>query len=218
LLDGLGVDIKISVYVFGDRVKRLCAPTNDLAKIKQAFDLVYKMKLGGTRIYESIMETARLASTGSATDVTRLMLIMSDGFATTNTPPRNAAQIANAYGISLYPMVLGHDKIVKQLQAENRNNRNDQPRHSRAADKEMEIQEFAMLGELTGGRSFDPPVASSLMMRSMLRFMAGQIVCQYVAGYNPGPPGAEPQKHKITVRLRNKSLGKLVGGTRLVTH
>lgn len=218
LLDGLGGDVKISVYAFGNRVKRLCEPTNDVAKLKQAFDMVYKMNLGGTRIYESIMETARLASAGSATDVTRLMLILSDGFATTNTPPRNAVQVANAYGISLYPMVLGHEKIVKQLQAENQRSNNGQPRNSRAMGKEMEIQDFAMLGELTGGRSFDPPMANSMIMRSILKSMAGQIVCQYTAGYNPGAPSATPQKHKVTVRLRNKGLGKLLGGTRLVTH
>ncbi len=218
LLDGLGGDVKISVYAFASRVTRICALTNDLAKLKQAFEQVYKTKLGGSKIYESIMETARLASTGSATDVTRLMLIMSDGFATTNTPPKNAVQIANAYGISLYPMVLGHEKITKQLQAENENNRNNQPRHSRAMERELEIQSFAELGELTGGRSFDPPMASSFIMRSILRTMAGQIMTQYVVGYNPGAPGETPQKHKVTVRLRNKSLGKLVGGTRSVTH
>jgi VWFA-related protein len=221
LLDGLGGNISISVYVFGDRLRRVCAPTNDVVKLKQAFDLVYKTAFTGTRLYEAIMETARVASTASGANATRLMLVMSDGFATTKTPPRNAAKVANAYGIPIYPMVLGHDKIVKQIQAQNQPARpgaNPPIRYSQAQDRELEIQEFALLGELTGGRSFDPPMANSLIMRSILKSMVSQIVCEYVVGYNPGTPGATPQTHKVKVQLRNKSLGKLAGGTRLLTH
>lgn len=221
LLDSMDGNITISVYIFANKLKRLCAPTNDVAKLKQAFDVVYKTNLGGTRMYEAIMETARLASTASGANVTRLMLVISDGFATTDTPPRNAAKVANAYGIPIYPMVVGHEKIAKQIQAHNQAARpgaNPPANYSRALDKEREIQDFASLGELTGGRSFDPPMANSVIMRSILRSMVAQLVCEYVVGYNPGTTSATPQTHKVTVRLRNKSLGKLAGGTRSVIH
>jgi len=88
----------------------------------------------------------------------------------------------------------------------------------RAQMQQQEIEEFASLVELTGGRSFDPRLFTQNTLRDILRFMVGQVRTEYVAGYYPGPSENGKKNHKLTVRLKSKEFGKLLGGTRVVTR
>src|SRR5204862_16598 len=91
-------------------------------------------------------------------------------------------------------------------------------RLARVEAQEREIQEFARLGELTGGRSFDPPMINLTMMQTILSAMVAQVRCEYVVGYTPEPGTAEPAKHKLEVKLRGKDLGKVLGGVRVISR
>jgi VWFA-related protein len=113
LLDGLGDHVTISIYAFAGRLKRFTRPTRDVEKLKAALGAAYGYAHGGTRLYEAIMQTARDAAS-SGTNATRLMLVLSDGLSTTKRRPDDAVQVANVFGIPLYPVVLGHDRVVKQ--------------------------------------------------------------------------------------------------------
>jgi hypothetical protein len=108
LSEGLRKDVLVSVYGFAGSLKRFTGPTRDYKKLNRAIELAYESQAGGSRLYEAIIQTARDASTRGA-NVSRMMLVFSDGFSTTKLDPDIVVQVANAYAIPLYPVILGHD-------------------------------------------------------------------------------------------------------------
>ena len=225
LLDGIGPQASISMYAFAQRMQRFTGPTRDVAQMKTALAEILRFAHYGTRLYEAIIFAAGDAAKAGA-NVSRLMVIFSDGEPTGKAKPDAAVKIAIAEGIPLYPVVLGHERLKERINraaaAGNRNpNRNlggETPAQSRAKDLEHEMFEFASIGEATGGRSFDPPVVSSSVIRTILAGLVQQVRAQYVAGYDPGPSGESPKVHKVQVRLLAKDKGKLHGGVRTVVH
>lgn len=235
----------LSVYRFETRMRRLAQRTRDLETIEKAFGALDKqvsfgtvLKLeqhaspkdrkrgiGGSPIYEAVMEAVRDSSMGPA-DTTRLLLIFSDGFATSGTKPEAAGKMAQELGIAVYPVVLGHQRIVERIQRGIQQQVGDSragPREPssdmrRAEEQQREIAEFASLGELTGGVPFAPRMFSQDTLRNILRFMVGQVRNEYVAGYYPVPPEGTKKTYKLSVRLKSKEYGKLLGGTRTVTR
>ncbi len=232
LLDGIGPEARISMYAFAQRMQRFCPPTRDLEQMKTAFDQILHFAHLGTRIYEAIMFAAH-DSAKAGGNVTRLMLIFSDGEPTTKTKPEEAVKVANAEGIQLYPVVLGHERVKQILSrasggggaggmggrgnAGNPNANAPNNAQIRARDMEQEMFEFASIGEATGGRSFDPPTVSATIIRTILAGLVDQVRSQYVMGYEPGAAG-DGKAHKVQVRLVAKDKGKLRGGVRTVTH
>jgi VWFA-related protein len=235
----------ISVYRFETRMRRLAVRTRNPEELRQAFAALDKRNpagtilkleqhagekdrkrgIGGSPIYEAVMEAARDASTGPA-NVTRQILIFSDGFETSTTKPETAAKYVQELGIPVYPVVLGHQKIVERIERGVRqqvgDGRTPNPPSNdlrNAEAQQQRIERFASLGEQTGGRHFDPRFFTPESLRNILQFMVGQVRNEYVAGYSPAPSGSEKKKtHKLTVRLKDKEFGKLLGGTRLLTR
>ena len=226
LLDGIGGHVSVAVYAFANRWKRFVKPTREISQLKSALNGVFDFTHAGTRLYESIISTARDAAE-SGGNASRLMVVFSDGFATTKMPPRDAARMAAFYGVSLYPVVLGHQRVLRQAMGGGGGggpmgrrgipDANTVNRQADARDKEMQIQEFADLGGLTGGRSFDPPVVNSVIVREIMRAVAVQVQMQYVAGYYPISAG-EKRTHHTQVKLVRKDAGRLRGGVRTVLH
>jgi VWFA-related protein len=235
----------LSVYRFETRMRRLAQRTRDLETIRKAFSALDKrvnfgtvLKLeqhasekdrkhgiGGSPIFEAVMEAARDASAGPS-DMTRQLVIFSDGFATSGTKPAAAARLAQELGIPVSPVVLGHGRIIERLQRGVQQQMGDvrggqrEPSADmrRAQSQQQEIEEFASLGELTGGRAFDPRYFTADSLRQMLRFMVGQVRNEYVAGYYPASGEGGKKSYKLSVRLRSKDYGKLLGGTRVMTR
>lgn len=224
VLDGLPY-ASLSVYAFHNRLKRFAAPTRDLEALRRAFRGVEGYGRGGTRLYEAVMQTAKDASSGAA-NATRLMLIFSDGFPTTDTKPEAAARVARYFGIPLYPVALGHHRLVEQarnlqqraVNARGMPNPNAMDRLQRLQAKEREILEFAQLGEMTGGRSYDPRDVNSDVIRRILAALVEQVQAEYVAGYYPGPSSGPRRPRKVEVRLRAAQTGKIYGGTRVLVR
>lgn len=239
LLDGLG-HASLALYTFGRELRLYTPPTRDLARLTQAFGriedrqaAIETVKLddsrshdpnGATFLYEAIMETARRASR-SAANATRILVIVSDGFPTTLTKPQEAADVARECGIAVYPVVLGHWRLVQRAGLEqlatfdSRGTANPraQQRLARIQEQETTILEFAELGEKTGGRSFDPRDLNSLVARQILQAMASHIQAEYVAGYYPAPAATPAKPRRIEVKLRSPALGKVRGGVRALS-
>lgn len=244
IIKGIGDYAKVSVYAFANRVRRFTGPTRDLPALKAALNAAMRFAHGGTRLYEAITNTAAEVSRNEAAPATRLMIVFSDGFSTSKTKPEVAVKAARANGIALYPVVLGHQRLVDQDQArqaaaQNRQNSghwggggrggrgqagmNVGPEvramesRTRLMDKEWQMREFSDIGPATGGRSFDPPILNELIVREILRMVVTEVRTEYVAGYYP-PAGEKPRPRKVEVVLRNKNLGKIHGGKRDVVH
>lgn len=115
MLDGLRKDVQISIYGFANRLKIFTGPTRDLAKLQTALDQSFASEAGGSRVYEAIMQTARHAANRGG-NVSRMMVVFSDGLSTTNLDPELVVRSANAFGIPLYPVILGHERIAKRAQ------------------------------------------------------------------------------------------------------
>ena len=115
MLEGLRKDVQISVYGFANNLKIFTGPTRDLAKLQKALDQSFASEAGGSRVYEAMMQTARHAANRGG-NVSRMMVVFSDGLSTTNLDPELVARSANAFGIPIYPVVLGHERIRKRSQ------------------------------------------------------------------------------------------------------
>jgi hypothetical protein len=119
-------------------------------------------------------------------------------------------------------VVLGHARLVEraaQQLAPNFDRRGApnpraQERLARIQEQEATILDFAEVGEKTGGRSFDPPVFNSQIVRQILQAMVGHIQAEYVAGYYPAPSSAQGKPRRVEVKLRSAALGKVRGGVR----
>jgi VWFA-related protein len=212
LLDQLE-NVSIAVYGFDNKLYRYSAPTNNVPVLNSAFNALAKMsgpreeiayhlpnnrKLhpGGTWIYASILEASRAAA-ATPGNVTRLMLVYSDGLDDTAMHPEEIADLIREREIAVYPVALGHRRLAER--------------------EEYRVLEFARLGELTGGRSYDPDVVNHFVMKQILEGLVGSLRTEYIIGFSP-EPSPTPGKHKLEVRLRDKQLGAIVGGTRAVTH
>jgi len=242
MLEGLRSDVMISVYGFAQNLRRYTGPTRDLATLQRALDRVFEQEDLGSRIYEAIMQTARdAASRGS--NVSRMMIVFSDGQTTTQLSPELVVQSANAFGIPIYPVVLGHDLVVQRgqglgggfglgRQPTPGNNQRGEPailgprqqpqgdlnRRSNARAQEELQAIFANFGQRTGGRSYDLDVINNIVMRQILGSLATLAETEYVVGYYPSSVDEELTGHSVEVRLADKKIGTLYGGRRVVVH
>lgn len=223
ILKGIGDHVSVSVYAFANRLRRFTAPTRDLAQLRIALDAALGFAHGGTRLYDAIMNTAADASRAGSGPASRLMIVFSDGFATSKTKPEAAVKAARGHGIPLYPVVLGHQRIVDQSRMVTGGRRDigvnprALERQGRAMEKEWQMREFADIAAATGGRSFDPPVLNELIVREILKSVVRDVQAEYLAGYYPAA-GETRRSHKVEVVLRDKRAGKIYGGVRTVVH
>ncbi len=228
-LDGIGQHAGVGVYAFGRKWRRFTRPTRDIPRLKRALEAAYDFANSGTRLYESIIQTARDA-TASGPGVTRLMVILSDGQSTTKMKPEEAVKAANEAGIPLYPVVLGHERVMRQAAGRRpglgnpRNPRNlpgmapPTEAQARAQAREMEMFEFAGVAKPSGGRSFDPQVINATVVRAIFESLVNHVRSEYVAGYYPGPSGPSPRSRHVEIRLKSKGKGRLEGGKRILAR
>ncbi len=246
MLEGLREDVQISVYGFANRLKVFTGPTRDLAKLQKALDQSFESEAGGSRVYEAIMQTARHASNRGG-NVSRMMVVFSDGLSTTSLDPQLVERSANAFGIPLYPVVLGHERIVRRAQGLGvGGGRHRQPdpvrrangtqqqagpqlgpqarpentmnRQANARGQEALQRIFAELGPKTGGRSYDLPVINNKVIRQILGSLSTLAETEYVVGYYPKSVDEPLSPHHVEVRLKTEKVGRLYGGQRFVVH
>jgi VWFA-related protein len=234
LLAGFDGRVGISIYAFGGKFKKFTGPTNDIEKLKQALDGVWGFANLGTPLYESIVRAGKDAWETGGSNVARAMVIFSDGEATSKAKPELASKGAAQYGVTLYPVVLGHTRAVNQAVnggsgsgfpvGGNRGGSPNMPQNQQQAgrmdrlrDKEAQMEEFASIGAATGGRSFDPQAINTMVVKTILSAVVKAVRYEYVAGFYPASSG-ERKPHKLEVKLLDKSKGKLTGGVATVVH
>ncbi len=239
-------NVKLAVYGFDGNLKRFCHPTMDEAVLTEAFRRIQNYKAGakprpeviklqlppkrksnngGTWIYESALAAAKEAAK-SGSDATKLILMFSDGFPTTDAKPKDVTGEISEMGISVYPVLLGGKKIKDRIRHIMESGRNKQGELSDGAKNQLahielqqhDIMDYASLGELTGGRSFDPIMMNAQAMRALLGGIAQVVLFEYIAGFQPATMSDPPTKHKLTVKLQAKETGKVSGGTRTILH
>jgi VWFA-related protein len=237
LFDALG-NVRVAVYGFGRDMTEFTAPTRDYAQLTAAFAAVRDRHLNGQRIelrlppkrkppigggntwlYEAVIAGIRAAG-ATPGDASRMILVFSDGFGDTSSAPQDAAEVDREFGIPIYPVILGHRDLVARLQLAQQRLGTEEPTSAETLllhSQEARIQDFARLAELTGGRSFDPPEMNLLVLRQMLGNMVALVRTEYAVGFVPARAEA-PRKHNLEIRLRDKDLGKVRGGTRTVVH
>jgi hypothetical protein len=157
---------------------------------------------------------------------TAMMLVYSDGLSTTSSIPEDAASVSQELGVPIYPAVLGYRNLVDRIKQARQDGadspRNTDPRPGfRLMNLEADqrtVQKFTKLGPLTGGRAFDLPQISLAVMQQILDFIVGQIRHQYMVGFVPEAASKAPRTHKLEVRLVDRSLGTIMGGTRTLVY
>lgn len=241
MLDGLREDMMISVYGFANNLKRFTGPTRDLAKLQRALDQSFESEAGGSRVYEAIMQTARDAANRGG-NVSRMMVVFSDGLSTTNLNPELVVRSANAFGIPIYPVILGHDRIVARSRGQagspnlrrhpdpgqlrrgqpelgpKRNPQFQLNRQSVARSQESLQRVFAEIGRKTGGRSYDLEVINNKVIRQILGSLSTLAETEYIVGYYPRAVDEELSAHAVEVSLVSEEIGTLYGGRRLIVH
>ena len=235
LLAGLP-EAALSVYSFGNRLERMSGPTRDAAKLRQAFqgvvrkrpgEATFQIGKGDSLIYEAVAAAARECSR-SPQPATRLLLVVSDGLPGGETDLAKAASVAQAAGIPVYPLVVGHRarELEFQMRMEAPAAAGESPGAAAARGNaglkefqrtEEQVAAFASLGESTGGRSFDPPQLDPETVRRIIQFLADQVRYLYVVGYSPDF-SSTPRAHNVEVRLRGQRGARLSGARRIVVH
>lgn len=241
LLEGIGKNVLISVYGFAAKLTRFTGPTNNPARVQHALELAYAAEGGQTRVYESVFETARDAANRGG-NASKMLVVFSDGFSTSDFKSELTVRAANAFGIPIYPVVLGHQRIIDGARRQgggqargpagksnigrrtgrqapiHRPSRRPGKSSTRVSQRELRQQEFADIGPKTGGRSFDLRHPTSEAIRSIFDSLATLARTEYVVGYYPTSIGGEPTRRQAQVRLKNSKVGKLYGGRRVFIH
>ncbi len=223
MLEGLRDDVMISVYGFASTLKKFTGPTRDPNKLQWALDQAYESETGGSRVYEAIIQTARDASQRGG-NVSRMMVVFSDGLSTTKLNPEVVVHTARAFGIPLYPVVLGHERLVRRSQRRvprlgpSRYPAGPRGGQSNSRSQESRMQLFADIGPKTGGRSYDLTVLNSKVIGKILGSLSQLAETEYVVGYYPRVVDEELTAHEVRVSLVSEEIGKLYGGHRLVVH
>jgi VWFA-related protein len=232
-------NVTLSIYGFTTQLDRYCKLSRDRETLRAAFSalgsrgskhesikvpLPAKRKAnagGGTWIYAAVAQAAREAA-ATPGEATRLILVFSDGFDTTNARPDDAADVARDLGVAVYPVALGHWTLVERARTEQQRIANgsrtgevSSPTLDRIQSQEREVMDFAGLGDLTGGRSYDPREISLSVMKQVLGGLVWSVRTEYTVGFSP-EPSASPRKRKLEVRLRDKQIGQVTGGTRTI--
>ena len=228
--------VTLSVYRFDHELARMCGPTQDAAVLRQAFQGVVRRSPGeavfdlakptASLIYEAIVK-ALDDSSRAGQSAQRMMLVVSDGEATGDRDPAVATVAAQEADVPVYPLLLGHRARIADLEMQTeapRPGEDEQTASARLAYRkklfdatEEQVTAFASLGDLTGGRAFDPPDLNASTARGIVQSLADEVRAEYAAGSRRNL-GSPPASHKIRVHLVGLKDAKLVGGARTAIY
>jgi len=175
---------------------------------------------------EAVIDTLKdaFAAPGKAI---RLLAVFSQGKGMTTTTPEDVAGQAIAFGIPVYPILLGH---YFPPETGTRPSGADPDPSKRLCDPSnlreglvcqdgasIQKRELGSVGELTGGRAFYPNGIDEKMVSNILVVIRNEGLFQYVVGFAPEPSGKQ-RTHRLEIRLKSKSSGKLRGGRRTAVY
>jgi hypothetical protein len=83
---------------------------------------------------------------------------------------------------------------------------------------EFRLKRFVELGRATGGRGFDPITPSPRAIVNILDYVVRLLSAEYIIGYYGTGAEGQVRRRRVEVRLRSRAQGKVLGGSRIVTH
>lgn len=227
------VDARVAVYGYNRYLRRYIGFTDDPEQVRDALRRVLKTtddkapgaedipldppaKKGSAdsnRLNESVLATARQFGPSLAT---RVILVFSYGKRAANVALGDVIGPIQALGVAVFPVVIDHRGLVGQSrQASAAPGAYRRPSIDSA---EADIQAFLKFGELTGGRSFDPPQLNLESIRATLGLVNDTVRCGYVIGFASGRPDGAPRRHDLEVKVRAKDTGRVLGGKRTMRY
>ena len=84
-------------------------------------------------------------------------------------------------------------------------------------EREIVMGDFARLGELTGGRTYDPATIDLDVMKKILGSIVVETTTQDAVGFTVDA-APNPKKHKLEVRLADPHKGTVRGGKVSVSY
>jgi hypothetical protein len=233
ILDHVGADIRVSVYHFDNKqLERLSRSTKDPQELVAAFRRLLapisgsgaiplalppnSQDLSGPRspilgsrgwLFESVIGTLKDAA-AAPENAMRLLVVFSEGYEGTTTKPEDAADHATALGIPVFPVVLDWDLYLPG----NPRALNDTGAGTGLRPVHPPVDSFGSLGELTGGTSSYPSHITAEVIGGIIESVRNQGLTQYAVGFAPGT--GKPKEHRLEIRLKSKSIGKVSGGQR----
>ncbi|MGH9645806.1 MAG: hypothetical protein ACRD4E_03225 [Bryobacteraceae bacterium] len=211
--------------------RRLLTPISDSDTIPIALPPNRKDRSGpkdvfvGSRgwLMESVIGTLKHAAAVQE-NAMRMLVVFSEGFTGTTTIPQDAVDHANALGIPLFPVILDYDLYIQHpfvyegpgigVPVPDFRAPNDPSRQ--LSTRVPPMDKFGSLGDLTGGGSFYPSSITPKVISEIVESVRNQGLTQYVVGFVPGT--GKPKEHRLEIRLKSKSLGKVSWGQRRATY
>ena len=224
ILDALTEDFLVSIYGFGSRLMQYAAPTRDPDELVRALHQLALAREGRSLVYDSIFSTLHHASERGG-NVRRRLFVFSDGMDTTEFDPSRVVETASALGISVSPVLVAPQEPLANSRAP-----------VRAAPKAIDLSlsnrraalsstnylahtgKFHSLGQRTGGRRYEIDLMDWSSLARITESVSKLARTEYLVGYYPRSVDEEISMHEAKVRLKNKRIGKLRGGRRLVAH
>ena len=200
LVGTFGQRAVVSIYGFAYDCLKLAGPTQDAGVIAAGLSRletvdVRQLRRAASRIFDSVVQVAGEIDTGPER-THPVLLIFSDGL---NSGSRNtlhtAVQSALGKAMVVYPVLLAN------------------PGERSPRESEL-IEEYAKLGEQTGGRSFWPAAFTEEHLSRILTHVVRQVKEEYTVGYYRG--SGKSGVGTVRVKLKDRRTGDLKGGVRLV--
>lgn len=224
ILDALTEDFLVSIYGFGSRLVQYAAPTRDPDELARALHQLSLTREVRSLVYDSIFHTLHHASARGGS-VRRRLFVFSDGMDTTKFDPSRVVKAANALGISINPVLVARQEprptfgpppkaVPKPVDLRISKRR----AALRSTDYLAHTAKFHGLGQRTGGSKYLIDVMDWMSLSRITESVSKLAQTEYLVGYYPRNVDEEITMHEAKVRLKDKRIGKLRGGRRLVAH
>lgn len=133
--------------------------------------------------------------------VSRVMVMFSEGIGATTTLPEDIGIHALDLGIPIYPVATNYQNHI----------------HSAYPRNLWRMHQFEDLGKLTGGRSVEYASIDAPLLLKILDSFKADALAQYVIGFVPDS-NASPKRHNLEVGVAKKSSGSIEGGKRRAVY
>lgn len=139
---------------------------------------------------------------------------------TTEFEPSRVVQAARELGIAVNPVLVGSPDLLQRHAVPQRIDQSIAKRKAalRATDYVAHTGWFHSLGQRTGGRRYNIDLMDWISLSRITKSVSELARTEYLVGYYPRCVDEEVTTHEAKIRLKDKRIGKLRGGTRLVAH
>jgi hypothetical protein len=191
--------------------------------------------------YEAVIDTLK-DSTAAQGHAMQALIVFSETDGPTFTKPQDVADQAIAMGIPVYPVVLNLNEYLRHPfskgglyhggispgavpiprpewapQYDPSAERSPAAIRNWSSKDTIPMVRFGSLGPLTDAEALYPSYLDASVVDSILGVIRDKGLSQYVVGFAP-PASGQQRKHRLEIKLKSKSTGKLRGGDRTAVY